>query len=68
MAKDLKEMKLEIGTRFKKGDVIITLVDVKRKEAIFHRAYKGTRRLFETVGIKHLLSCTSIYQRIEEGI
>lgn len=65
MKKIIKRKELEIGTRFLKGNTVITLVDVKKQEGIFWRSYNGTRRLYEVVPMEHVKRCPNIYKRLE---
>lgn len=65
MARSLKNFNLEIGTRFKRGTVILVLLRIERGMAVFHRSYKGTKRILEVVSLGHLKNCPTIYQRLE---
>jgi hypothetical protein len=56
---------LEVGARFLKGDSILTLVEIKHEQAVLHRSYRGSRRLFEMAPVQHILRCPNTYKRME---
>jgi len=59
---------VRIGMQFKKAGMILTVIDIKRQDAILHRSYTGNRRILEQIPTSHILNCPGTYKKIENGI